>query len=198
MKNHVYVQDKALSDEICDNLISLFEKSKGMHTLGRYFDSKLNSITTNTNVKDCTEINFNLGKLPNQEWYDLIREVADVLRTEIDIYKNYYFELDDLVDKWSLCPDLNLQKYSPGQGFKQWHCECPGGDWEGLKRILAWMIYLNDVEDGGTDFLRADNVEAKKGRIVIWPAYWTHIHRGHVSYTKTKYILTGWFNFTLE
>ena len=38
-------------------------------------------------------------------------------------------------------------------------------------------------------------VDAVEGRLVIWPAYWTHIHCGIVSKTQTKYIATGWFEF---
>jgi hypothetical protein len=57
------------------------------------------------------------------------------------------------------------------------------------------MIYLNDVEDGGTEFMKQKHTEkAEAGKLIIWPADWTHAHRGEVSTTKTKYILTGWFS----
>ena len=36
--------------------------------------------------------------------------------------------------------------------------------------------------------------EAKKGNLVIWPAEFTHMHKGVISKTKEKYIATGWFN----
>jgi hypothetical protein len=36
---------------------------------------------------------------------------------------------------------------------------------------------------------------AKKGLTMIWPTDWTHIHRGIVSETKEKMIVTGWYNF---
>ena len=38
---------------------------------------------------------------------------------------------------------------------------------------------------------------AKKGLTIIWPAEWTHTHRGIVSNTKEKIIVTGWYNFVL-
>ena len=38
-------------------------------------------------------------------------------------------------------------------------------------------------------------VHAKKGRLVIWPAYWTHTHCGVISDNQTKYISTGWYTF---
>ena len=58
------------------------------------------------------------------------------------------------------------------------------------------MTYLNDVDDGGTEF-KYQNITtpAKKGLTLIWPTHWTHTHRGQVSNTKIKYITTGWFDF---
>ena len=60
------------------------------------------------------------------------------------------------------------------------------------------MLYLNTVTDnGGTYFPRQDTLtNAIKGDMIIWPAYFTHPHRGIVSETQEKYICTGWFELT--
>ena len=57
------------------------------------------------------------------------------------------------------------------------------------------MVYLNTVTDeGGTYFSNYDyKIDAVEGRLVIWPAYWTHVHRGVISKSQTKYIATGWY-----
>ena len=49
------------------------------------------------------------------------------------------------------------------------------------------MVYLNDVTDGGgTDFPTLDyKMDARVGDFSIWPAYWTHPHRGR-SYLQQK------------
>jgi prolyl 4-hydroxylase len=59
------------------------------------------------------------------------------------------------------------------------------------------MTYLNGVDDeGGTDFYyQRLRMRAKKGATLIWPVDWTHMHRGVVSPTQEKYIVTGWFSF---
>ena len=59
------------------------------------------------------------------------------------------------------------------------------------------MTYLNDVNDGGeTEFIHQGmQIHPEKGKTLIWPADWTHTHRGIPSPTETKYIVTGWFNF---
>ena len=59
------------------------------------------------------------------------------------------------------------------------------------------MTYLNDVSDGGeTEFFHQKlKVKPVKGKTVLWPTDFTHLHRGITSPTEDKYIATGWFNF---
>jgi len=63
------------------------------------------------------------------------------------------------------------------------------------KRILTWMVYLNDVPDGGNTVFPYYNysIQPIKGHILIWPAEFTHTHFGDVVIDE-KYIVTGWFN----
>jgi len=63
-------------------------------------------------------------------------------------------------------------------------------------RVLVFMTFLNDVDDGGTEFFYQNiTAPAVKGLTLIWPPYFTHVHRGQISNTKEKYILTGWYAF---
>lgn len=111
---------------------------------------------------------------------------------------------------WGHSKNPQVQKYLPGQGYKLLHCENTGQSWVPedsidqdasthklpISRHLVYMTYLNDVEDGGTVFPYQDfECPAKKGLTLIWPAPWMFPHKGIVSYTKTKYIVTGWFSF---
>ena len=36
--------------------------------------------------------------------------------------------------------------------------------------------------------------KAKKGLTLLWPAEWTHIHKGNVLKSGLKYIITGWMH----
>ena len=112
----------------------------------------------------------------------------------IQDYKKQHPQIDQLAS-WRYCQEYNLQKYNPGQAYHSIHCENMNP--KSSLRILAWMFYLNTVTDGGGTYF--DNYDltmnAVEGRCVIWPAYWTHFHKGIVSKTETKYIATGWINF---
>jgi prolyl 4-hydroxylase len=89
--------------------------------------------------------------------------------------------------------NIQVQKYLPGEGFKKYHYE---RDSARPGRAITFMTYLNDVKDGGTEFrLQNLTTEAKKGQTVLWPCEWTHPHRGIVSETDVKYIITGWYSY---
>jgi hypothetical protein len=56
------------------------------------------------------------------------------------------------------------------------------------------------VPDGGTEFhWQGHHEAAERGKLAIFPASLSHIHRGRVCLTHTKTIATGWINAgTLE
>ena len=57
------------------------------------------------------------------------------------------------------------------------------------------MTYLNDVPDGGTAFYHQKiETKAEKGLTLIWPSTWTHTHKGIISPTSEKQIVTGWYH----
>ena len=94
-------------------------------------------------------------------------------------------------------PIFNLQRYAPGEGFKRWHCDWTISDeaTEPVHRVLAWILYCNDVPEGGTEFHWQDHHEpVERGKLVIFPAGPSHIHRGRVSEQHSKTIATGWIN----
>jgi len=94
-------------------------------------------------------------------------------------------------------PIFNLQRYAPGEGFRQWHCDWTISDeaTEPGNRVLAWILYCDSVEEAGTEFHWQQHHEvAERGKLVIFPASPSHIHRGRVNNKLSKTIATGWIN----
>lgn len=91
---------------------------------------------------------------------------------------------------------MKIQKTVPKGGYHVWHVE-HGEELDNSRRTIAWIIYLNDIEEGGeTEFLNQSmRVSPKKGRIVMWPAAFPYVHRGNPPLKEEKYILTSWMNF---
>ena len=88
-------------------------------------------------------------------------------------------------------PHYDSFDFNTDEGKKNWE---PGG-----QRLITALGYLNDVPEGEgeTEFLEYGmKVQPKKGRLCYFPAAWTHTHRGNPVYTTTKYIATGWYQFS--
>jgi hypothetical protein len=87
---------------------------------------------------------------------------------------------------------IKIQKTVPGGGYHAWHFESMRRVHAG--RILTFILYMNDIVDGGeTEFLYlSKRVQPKAGRLVLWPAAFTHTHRGNPPLKGSKYIMTGW------
>ena len=174
---------------LCDNLIEYFESNKNKQKKG-YSGSIIN-----TNNKDSTDISIN---------------PKDILLPGNEIFNQYFEELfqchKDYISQWSFLKEkskkfeigtFNLQRYKPGQHFKKIHTERFSID--SLHRIFVFMTYLNDVQEGGSTYFSHYDLEIQpqKGLTLIWPAEWTHAHKGNVLKEGYKYIITGWINFTV-
>ncbi|AFV00542.1 2OG-Fe(II) oxygenase [Simiduia agarivorans] len=98
--------------------------------------------------------------------------------------------------------DINLQSYRAGTGgYHHWHSEHyphpTDASQRSLRRVLLWLLYLNDVDNGGeTEFLyQGAKVSPKAGRLVLAPCGFTHTHRGCVPVSNDKYVLASWVMF---
>jgi len=91
-----------------------------------------------------------------------------------------------------LLHDIKLKQIPAGGGFHAWHYET--GALEVAARQFVVQLYLNDDFDGGeTEFLyQQRREEAVAGDVIIFPASFTHTHRGNPPLGGTKYIATSW------
>lgn len=91
--------------------------------------------------------------------------------------------------------EVKVQKTLPCEGYHVWHHEKDA--FRTRNRLMAFILYLNDVEEGGeTEFLfQKFRMKPKKNRLILWPAGYTHTHRGNPPLSGEKYIATGWVEF---
>ncbi len=179
--NFFGIYDNILTKKECEILISQFEKSPQI-------DGVTSALQPEHSAKKCKEI----------DGCDLSKTtiVSNIIRPRlisiIDRYKDKYKSLSYL-GPWKYCDQYNFQKYeTEDDGFKLWHTEA--GVVDNSHRVLAWMFYLNNAKSG-TEFYNYPTVRAKMGRGVIWPAGFTHVHRGAPN-KGLKYIVTGWIAFS--
>lgn len=107
--------------------------------------------------------------------------------------------VDDYINTYSvltrgkfLLYDVKAKKIPPGGGFHDWHYE--NTDVLSSSRAFVVQMYLNTIEKGGeTEFLYLNQrIEAKAGRVIIFPSGFTHTHRGNPPIQQHKYILSSW------
>lgn len=131
--------------------------------------------------------------------------VLDIFHPEQAILINEYLNkaYQEYCDYFPILREENIysvkqkiQKTSVGGGFHKWHCDNLSATCS--RRILVWIIYLNNVHEGGeTEFLyQSERIKPLAGKIVLAPADFLHTHRGNPPITNDKYIITGWFNIS--
>ena len=187
-KNDFIIEYFIEDETLCDDLI-------GLHNISRKNPVDKSCSSCGAPVKKSTDTSYHVNWSSVQE--PQIERIYNQLIKAAGLYSQTYPEA-----AWAstqVMPNLfNVQHYLPGEGYPQWHHEQNNASIEMSMREAVWMLYLNDVPDGGTEFkFQNRRVQAEKGKMVLWPAYFTHTHRGVVSETTEKYIATGWFSRTV-
>ena len=184
MVDFIGVYDKVTRPSMCKEIIDFFENNKDLQFRGRTVLT--GNIVVDPKVKDSKDMTLSFidETVPSTI-------IARILEDKTSIYIDTFRSVD-LIDEFSAEMRYNIQKYNPGQGYHLVHCENSS---RGMERVLAWTLYLNTVTDGGGTYYPEYNrtINAVEGRLCIFPAFWTHSHKGIVSDTQTKYIATGWY-----
>jgi hypothetical protein len=173
---------------VCDSIIDHFNNSPNK-TPGISYKSIAQHYTVDKNIKDSIDVTIPIDS-----------QISRLYTLELVKVINKYIEKFSFCSwgtEWGLLEEINIQHYPINGGFKEWHCERSNSQYPSTARHLAFMTYLNDVPEGGETefFYQKIKVKPVKGLTLIWPADWTHTHRGIPSATSEKYIITGWLSF---
>lgn len=173
-------------DFLCQRIVDLFEKKKELQQKG------VTGSGINEKIKKTTDIYIEPKDLKKDEFKDL-KNYLNLLR---ECYKDYKMQWPFLNKNFKTVDisAFNLQKYEIGGHFADIHCERVS--LSNMHRVFAWMTYLNDVDDGGETYFEHFDLKIKPeiGKTLIWPAEWTHAHKGEVLNKGLKYIITGWMH----
>ena len=178
------------SEAYCDDVINYFIK---MNHAGFGFDRK--------NYKKAHEMSDTSICLHDPS---TIKMTGTGQLNDTFVAKFWEMAYKEYTDKYSIFDKFpyhaiffnKVQKTEVGEGYHVWHCENSGRSES--TRMLAYILYLNDVEEGGeTEFLYYPiRIKPKKGKLILFPAAFTHTHRGNIPLTNEKYVMTGWVEIT--
>lgn len=176
----IWTKNNSLTTEFCNHIIDKFENDEERHVgrVGHGVDLNIK------NTMDLLISKSDWGK-EDEVFYESLSSSLTEYLTQLVPPENpqYGFGMTDT--------GYQIQKYTP-DGFYDWH-----DDWrfdERLgSRILTYIWYLNTVDEGGwTEFLSGEKIKPEIGKILIFPATWTYVHRGCKPINQDKYICTGW------
>jgi len=186
---------EAFESDLCDKIVSVFEHNMETGCVYKRYDEvrRDNQLECNesvdgksknipTNVVD--EIDLRNTEV-SKEFFEILSECIREYTNDIGIqgliapvfFKNMLVQRNE-ADKF--------------QSYSSWHCETANRGTS--DRSFVYILYLNDDFEGGeTEFMfQKYKQKPKKGSLVIFPAGYTHTHRGGMLISGTKYIATGW------
>ena len=191
---YIYVWDKEIPEETCNKIITKFEKNINESYQG------VTSGGVNLNIKNsrdiCVSDKLETWEEEDKLFYGVINDAGASYYQHLNQSSNYiYFTTNEKhvftpITEEVIDSGYQIQKTDPGKGYI-WHNDFTYND--NLIRTLTFILYLNTVEEGWTQFYNGDQVAPVAGRVVIFPATLTYLHQGYPP-KQTKYLMTGWLH----
>lgn len=179
----IYERPHALPDAFCDEVVRRFEAQPEYQRAGVIGQTGLQqeSIkrTTDLVVSDKPD-----WKDVDQVFFRCMAAALHEFRVTFPYFKGSFKDLG-----------YQVQRYREGE-YYHWHID--GGSHQFSQRQLVALWYLNDVPGPGgeTEFLyQGVKVRPEKGKLVLFPPFWTHEHRAAPVRSGVKYIATTWVVF---
>jgi len=164
----------AFEKEYCNEVIRHFELMR---------ETNITNLQNDIGKNSDERIVFDWAHTQNTFHYDfgLCKYFYDRMN---EIYTTQYVEKYDMLKRSQqhTPKGMSVQKTMPHQGYHAWHQET--ADVGSGARIVTYMLYLNDVNEGGeTEFLyQGIKLKPVAGKLVFFPCGFTFPHRGNPIY----------------
>jgi hypothetical protein len=184
LRHYIRTYDGAMEAPFCRRMIETFA------SLAHFQTQNGRGVRDGLEQSAWTELN--VTKLSDAAFLDLFRRRIDaaVERYNLDV------GLGIPVPNSRVTADLVMKRYRAGtQERFQVHFDALHNF---ANRYLVLLWYLNDVAEGGETRFPQLNVaiQARAGRLLMFPPYWMYQHEGTVPRSGDKYILSTYMLFT--
>ena len=179
----IFEAENALADDVCRDMVRRFEAAVDEQYQGHVGQT----VSKDASVKRSTDLVLS-GK---QHWKDvdtrLYQSLARALRAMRERHPFFGGAFKDM--------GYAIQRTLPGE-YYHWHID--GGSHAFSHRQLVAIWYLNHVQGpgGDTQFRYQDvTISPRAGKLILFPPFWTHEHRGVTLEKGVKYLATTWVVF---
>jgi hypothetical protein len=195
MEHLIYTNPYSISKELCNDIITKYEKEE---------KAKYEGVThrgLNKSIKNTTD--FIIPVDGDNEWHNIYKLLEVELTTNVILYSKQFNHInfnDDKNNIFHVIPadrlvvkSFMIQRYIKGVGKYVYHNDF-SIDWDKKSyRVLTFLFYLNTLEEGGhTEFWGNYKIKPETGKLLLFPASWTFPHCGQTPISDNKYIITGW------
>lgn len=176
----IFEFEQIVPSDMCDKIIKAFHDTdkKQTGTVGRFGQDVVNQ-----ELKISTDWPIDHENQISKDIYPYILHCIGSVSKQFPHLQTFPpFSLTQLV----------MQEKKKNIGFFGPHIDVEIGNKE-HERMMAIIIYLNDVEEGGeTQFYTPleYGIKPQKGKILVFPSTWRYLHAGVPSTSNDKYILT--------
>jgi len=180
---HIYVSNHVLDTEFCTNVIDRFEQATDEQYQGRVGQNEVEKL----DIKRSTDLVIS-GKA---HWKDVDRALFSSLAGALSVMRSQHTFFHGRFKDYGYA----IQRTQAGEYF-HWHVDSGSHSFADRQLVAIW--YLNDVEGpgGNTEFKhQAISVKPETGKLLLFPPFWTHEHRGVKLEHGVKYIATTWVLF---
>jgi hypothetical protein len=180
----IYEVAQALPADVCLEAIRRFESRAEQQYAGRIGQAGSEA----PEVKRSTDLRISA----REDWRDIDRTLSQQL---VATFNEFAREFPFFAANAFKDIGYNLQRTLPGE-YYHWHVDAGPGEFSQRQLVAIW--YLNDVAGPGgeTEFpLQEVAIRPEQGKLVLFPPFWTHVHRGVRLEQGVKYIATTWICF---
>lgn len=183
------VFDNLIDPTICHDFLTTIQNHFSTHSKqGRTMGG------VDTHTKRSNDMTFSYPRFAELgiEWTSAMGEIDQSFFNAISSAVAYFKDEYQALNAWTNVEDtgFQVQRYEQRNGYYRPHIDSLSGTTTG-NRVLAGMIYLNTVDDGGETRFPLHDISIKPiaGRVVLFPATWTHLHEGLTPLSGDKWII---------
>ena len=139
-----------------------------------------------TENKKLIEINIDkygdFWKEPREKFMGMMEEYVDRFKQNLNIETS---DFPLVIDR----ENIKIKKYLPNDKDEIFKVDSE-------KRFVAFILYLNDVEEGGETHLPKQEImiSPRAGRMLMFPPFWTHPHAELKPVKEPKYIMMSYLH----